>query len=207
PQAGQLVTCKAILKNQGDASTGVFNVKWYLDSSQVGLGSHKSLAPGETSNDNVRFDWTPTVGRHGFYFAADCYRQVSESNEENNNFSKSVTVADNRKPDLVVTGIKFYNSSGQEVTDLIAGQKVTCKAILRNQGSVSTGRGFNVKWHLDGTQIGYGSHTALAAGATSNGNVSYDWMIPTAGSHTLKFTADCDNHISESNEDNNLYTI
>ena len=207
PQAGQLVTCKAILKNQGDASTGVFNVKWYLDSSQVGLGSHKSLAPGETSNDNVRFDWTPTVGRHGFYFAADCYRQVSESNEENNNFSKSVTVADNRKPDLVVTGIKFYNSSGQEVTDLIAGQKVTCKAILRNQGSVSTGRGFNVKWHLDGTQVGYGSHTALAAGATSDGNVRYDWMIPTAGSHTLKFTADCDNHISESNEDNNLYAI
>lgn len=92
PIVGQIVTCKAILNNIGKSNTGIFNVKWFLDGRQVGYGSHSNLSQGETSNDNVRFDWTPTVGMHTLRFVADCDNHVLESNEKNNSYTKTVWV-------------------------------------------------------------------------------------------------------------------
>ncbi len=90
--AGETVTCKAILTNRGGMDTGVFNVKWYMDGAQVGYGSHANLAPGETSNDNVRYDWTPTKGVHTLRFDADVDNHVKESNERNNSKRRTVHV-------------------------------------------------------------------------------------------------------------------
>jgi subtilase family serine protease len=70
----------------------VFNVKWFLDGAQVGYGSHASLAPGQVSSGNVRFDWTPTAGRHTLRFRADVDNQVPELSEANNRASVTVQV-------------------------------------------------------------------------------------------------------------------
>jgi hypothetical protein len=198
PTAGVRTTAVAQLANVGQSPSGVFNVKWFLDGAQVGYGSHTSLAPGQTSSGNVRFDWTPTAGTHRLRFVADTDGHVRESNEANNAFEVTVTVAaPPPKADLQVSGIGFTSTPS-------AGVRTTAIAQLANVGQSSSGA-FNVKWFLDGAQVGYGSHTSLSPGQVSSGNVRFDWT-PTAGTHTLRFQADVDNHVSESNESNNSFT-
>jgi subtilase family serine protease len=92
PRVGVRTTAVARLANVGRASSGVFNVKWFLDGVQVGYGSHASLAPGEVSTGNVRFGWTPTPGRHRLRFQADVDNQVRELNERNNDATVTVQV-------------------------------------------------------------------------------------------------------------------
>jgi subtilase family serine protease len=82
----------ARLANVGRAPSGGFNVKWFLDGAQVGYGSHTSLAPGQISHGNVRFDWRPTRGRHTLRFEADVDDQVQESDETNNAATVTVVV-------------------------------------------------------------------------------------------------------------------
>lgn len=110
-------------------------------------------------------------------------------------------------PDLRVEDIKFYcPGSPERPANEIAptpGKAVVCKAILKNAGSVNTGR-FNVRWFVDGIQKSYGSHAGLAPLALSSGNVRFHW-VPARGVHTLKFVADPDNRIRESNEANNAF--
>jgi subtilase family serine protease len=58
----------------------------------VGYGGHTPLAPGEVSNGNVRFNWTPSAGTHTLRFAADVDGQVREDNESDNTFIVSLVV-------------------------------------------------------------------------------------------------------------------
>jgi hypothetical protein len=194
PKAGVRTTAVAHLKNSGQVESGVFRVKWYLDGQQVGYGSHKSLDPGEVSNDNVRFDWTPTPGGHTLRFRADVKDQVNESNEKNNSGKVKVTVKRQKLADLEVSEISFTSPP-------IAGEPTTAVAHLTNIGNKGSG-GFNVKWYLDGKQVGYGFHKSLDPGEVSNDNIRFDWT-PTPGVHTLRFKADVDKFVKESNENNN----
>jgi subtilase family serine protease len=58
-------------------------VAWHLDGEEV-AGSHVSLDPGQVSNDNIRFNWTPTPGEHLLIFIADVDEHVQEPDEANN---------------------------------------------------------------------------------------------------------------------------
>jgi len=194
PKAGVRTTAVAHLKNSGQVESGVFRVKWYLDGKQAGYGSHKSLGPGEVSNDNVRFDWTPTPGVHTLRFKADVKYQVNESNEKNNSEKVKVTVKKQKLADLEVRKISFTSPP-------IAGEPTTAVAHLTNIGNKDSGT-FNVKWYLDGKQVGYGGHKSLAPGEVSDDNVRFEWT-PNAGVHTLRFKADVDKFVKESNENNN----
>ena len=94
PRVGVRTTAIAQLANVGQSPSGVFNVKWFVNGGQVGYGSHGSLAPGEVSSGNVRFDWTPpTPGTYTLRFQADVDGHVGESNESNNGFDRTVTVS------------------------------------------------------------------------------------------------------------------
>ena len=199
PQVGVLTTATARVRNAGSTATGNFNVKWFLDGAEVTFGGHTSLAPGQVSTGNVRFDWTPTSGgTHRLRFSADVDNHVPESNELNNSFEVAVNVGGSLA-DLVVENITF--SSPPEV-----GVLTTATARVRNAGSTATGN-FNVKWFLDGAQVAIGSHTSLAPGQVSTGNVRFAWTPSSGGAHRLRFTADIDNHVPESNESNNTYEV
>jgi subtilase family serine protease len=196
PTAGVPTTGVARLANVGVTSSGGFNVKWFLDGRQVGYGGHASLAPGEVSNDNIRFGWTPTPGRHTLRFLADVDGHVPELYEGNN--SASLTVQVPPRVDLEVSGIDFTSPPA-------AGVRTTAVARLANIGDLASGV-FNVKWFLDGVQVGYGSHASLAPGEVSTGNIRFDWT-PTAGWHSLRFRADVDNYVVERDEGNNSAAV
>jgi subtilase family serine protease len=160
----------------------------------VGAGSHASLGPGEVSNGNVRFSWTPTPGAHTLRFDVDMGNQVPELNEGNNSATVTVRVL----PDLEVSRISFTSPPR-------AGVRTTAVARLVNVGRAPSGV-FNVRWFLDGAQVGAGSHASLGPGEVSNGNVRFNWT-PTPGRHTLRFRADVDNQVPELNEGNNSASV
>ncbi len=117
--------------------------------------------------------------------------------------SESSTYVENNKADCAISNIKFYDTYTTNETTPQAGKTVTAFAILKNKGDQETGV-FNIKWFLDGQEVGYGSHANLKPGEVSNYNVRYDWQV-TTGNHILKFVADCDNHVIESDEGNNSF--
>jgi subtilase family serine protease len=196
PRPGTPTTAVARLVNAGTVASPSFNVKWFLDGVQVGYGNHAALGPGEVSNGNVRFLWTPTTGTHSLRFAADVDNYVRETNEANN--SASVTVNVENLADLQVSRITFTSPPR-------AGVPTVAVAQLTNVGRAPSGY-FNVKWFLDGAQVGYGGHTPLAPGEVSNGNVRLMWT-PNAGTHTLRFAADVDGQVREYSETDNSASI
>src|SRR5207302_712644 len=77
---------------------------------------------------------------------------------------------------------------------------------VRNSGSQGTGV-FNVRWFVDDVSVGHGSHEGVPANTTMlNGNSQFSW-VATAGTHTIKFAVDVDNHVVESNESNNSTSV
>ena len=119
--------------------------------------------------------------------------------------SETTTYTENNEADLTVSNIKFYESYKTNEITPQAGNTVTAFAVLKNNGGQETGI-FNVKWFLDGQEVGYGSHASLKPGEVSDGNIRYNWVV-TTGNHTLSFVADCDNNVGETNEGNNNFQI
>ncbi len=113
--------------------------------------------------------------------------------------SRSVTVVAPR-PDLTPTAI-LYTSA-----DLVRGRAVLFDSGVQNLKPVGSGN-FNIKWFVDGVQVGYGPHTAVPGNTTIlNGNSSFTWTA-VAGTHTLTFSLDVDNQVAESNETNNSRAV
>lgn len=77
--------------NSGNAPTGVFNIRWYINNMDCGYGSHADIDANTTVMDgNSQCAWTPTkTGKYTMKFVVDCDNHFYEKNEENN--TRSVT--------------------------------------------------------------------------------------------------------------------
>lgn len=110
-------------------------------------------------------------------------------------------------PDLTPTPITYSTSS------LVAGQPMQFHSGVTNLGPTGTGnmgptgKGiFNVKWFVDGVQVGYGSTEAIGPNTTDmNGNSGLNWT-PVSGTHTIEFLVNADLLINESNINNDSTT-
>lgn len=105
-------------------------------------------------------------------------------------------------PDLEPTAITLDNAA------LVAGHTVHFDSGITNSGDADSGV-FNIKWFVDGKDVGaYGSHAGVPKNTTvMNGNSQFDWTFDSPGSHLVTFTVDVDNHINESNENNNSRSV
>src|SRR4029079_12621540 len=75
----------------------------------------------------------------------------------------------------------------------VVGEPVVLDASVRNAGA-SASPPFNVRWQVDGDEVGAGSHAGVPAGATvPDGNSQLVWTA-TPGPHAITFTVDSDNH-------------
>jgi CARDB len=105
-------------------------------------------------------------------------------------------------PDLQPTAIKYDASTIRSENTL------HFDAGIKNNGQKKT-RSFNVKWVVDGKDVGaYGSHAGIP-GETSvlDGNSQFDWTPKNAGTHEITFTVDTDNHVAETKESNNSQRV
>jgi len=86
-------TVKVTVKNNG-LDAGSFNVALYADDAEVGTKSVSSLAAGASTD--VVFDWTPNeVKTYTLKAVSDPENVIDESNEANNNRTKSQAVGYN----------------------------------------------------------------------------------------------------------------
>lgn len=103
-------------------------------------------------------------------------------------------------PDLQPTPINYANP-------LAVGKATLFDSGVKNTGQAPSSS-FNVKWYVNGVQVGYGGHEGIASGATVlNGNSSLLYTFPAPGTYTITFKVDCDNHITEVHESNNITSI
>ncbi len=214
PQTGNEVTFKAVVKNQGTGATpagttcGVLfsvngtAVNWsdnYTSSIPAG-GSVTLTATGGASG---KASWTSTTGTHTLTAFVDDINRITESNENNNTYSESVTINPAPNPDLIVTDISWSPASPS------AGNAVTFSAVVKNQGTTATpsGTACNVSFYVDGTKvssvINYTTSIAVGASVTLTQN-SGSWSA-TNGIHTIGAEVDETNLIAEISDSNNSY--
>ena len=116
-----------------------------------------------------------------------------------NTAQQAITVA--AAPDLIVSNLTASNNQAPQ------GSKVTLTATIKNQGTANAVAS-QTEFLLDNsTRIGLVNTAALAPGASVQ--VSVDWYTANVkkGQHTIKATADKNNAVAESKENNNTTTI
>ncbi|WP_139903016.1 CARDB domain-containing protein [Clostridium thermarum] len=223
PAAGNAVTFSATIKNQGTGTktAGIINgVSFMVNGTQVSWSDNNTsaLAPGEsitvTANGGPSGSatWTATSGSHTITAWVDDVNRIAESNENNNQYSESLTVGSSGgsgTPDLIVTDITTSPATP------LTGNLVRFSAVVKNQGTGATPAGtiIGVSFFVDGTQVSWSDNTtsSLAPGAsvtvTANGGPSGSatWTA-TTGNHTVMAWVDDVNRINETNENNNQYS-
>lgn len=211
PVEGDAVTFSATIKNQGTAATPdgtVHGVAFQIDGGGTTLWSDNyttSIPAGATATVTVNGGtagptWTATQGSHSILAWVDDVNRISnESNENNNQYTESLTAGTTSKPDMIVSDISWSPANPT------AGSAVTLSAVVKNQGSVAGAAGV-VAFKVDGTQVAVSANntTSINSDATLTITANTTWAA-TAGNHTITAIADNSNTTSESNESNNSF--
>ena len=219
PVAGDQVTFKAVVKNQGTGPTPagtIVGVGFQVDGRSTIIWSDnytQSIAPGEsvvlTANGGVSGSkWTAVAGTHTISATVDDINRFPESNETNNSFSKQITVGQPTGCDLVVTNITISPSNPS------AGQQVSFTVTIKNQGNVASPNNVahTVGIKIDNSDVIYWNNTytsSIPAGGSVNitinsGTNGSQWTA-TTGTHVVTAVVDYNNTIQELNETNNSY--
>jgi hypothetical protein len=119
-------------------------------------------------------------------------------------YGSEADAANGALPDLLVGNI--VNTTN--MADWYAGHIIRFDSSIRNAGRSDTQKGFNIKWFVNGEQMGYGYHDAIAAGQTvGEGNSQFSFTPQKPGQYVVTFQVDSDNHVEESDEGNNEMNI
>jgi hypothetical protein len=180
PASGNQVTFTATIKNQGTAATAagtIVGVSFTVDGTQVNWSDNNttSLAAGasrtQTANGGPTgtATWTASGTTHTVAANVDDVNRITESNEANNTFSKSLTIGaavDTTPPTVSITA----PTTGSSIT---AGTVVNINATASDNVGVT-----KVDFLVDGT---------LKTTVTQPGPYTYPWNTTgvTSGTHTL----------------------
>ncbi len=221
PAAGNAVTFSCTVKNQGDTATPagvIVGAQFQVDGTEVSwsdtdtnsLGAGNSVVLTANYGPGGLATWNATSGSHTILAWVDDVNRITESNENNNQYSTGLTVGGSGGlPDLIVTGIT------QSPASPVAGNEVTFSCTVKNQGTAATPAGtiLGAEFQVDGTEVSWSDTdtNALAAGdsivlTANNGPLSKATWTATSGSHTILAWVDDVNRITESNENNNQYS-
>ncbi|ROR27288.1 subtilase family serine protease [Mobilisporobacter senegalensis] len=211
PLTGNNVIFSAVVKNQGDKATPagtIIGVSFSVDGKQVSWSDNttSSLPAGAavtvTANGgpNGTAHWTAATGNHTILAWVDDVNRISESNENNNQYTENLAVTTAPMPDLVVTNVTYSPAA------IISGDKVDFTATIKNQGTLPGAPGV-VAFAVDGTVVSTTSNNTipLAVGATTT--VTGSWTATTVGSHSITVTVDNANTTNEGNETNNTTSL
>ena len=215
PSDGQIVTVTVTVLNDGQRNANRVEVQ-VLDVSNgtpVPIGEIQvigGIQPGGSGVAQVLYDTTGKEGDRKIQVVVDPAKLIAETNEEDNQVETTLTVnppADTPsvQPNLVMT------SSSVIFTPTLPtpGDAVTMTINVHNDGA-SDASGVVVRvMDITGTPVQVGDDVILpsvAAGQTMSATVIYT-IGDEPGSRTLTVSADPDNTIVESNENDNTTTV
>jgi hypothetical protein len=203
PQQGEAITFKAVVKNSGTAAspTGVHKVSFRVGGQEVAvstLPTSTSLSAGASATLTANSTWSTAFGTYPVTAVVDPDNAIAEFSDNNNSFTKSLSVSQSPGPDLVVQGISWAPTTPS------AGTAVRFTVNVANQGLDATaGSSVALNLVIDGSTTLTASHPSyLAAGASAAVTFSGTWTASN-GNHTFVATADPANAISEAVESNN----
>ena len=188
PAIDDTVTITVTIKNQGSATAGLSNVVCYADSTILDT---KSIDPLNASvMRTVSFTWKAVEGSHTIRAVADPSGFITETNENNNTKTFTLTTL---ASDLIVQSITWSPSSPSK------GDSIVFSIIIKNQGS-SKSQYTKVNFYIDENSRGFQDIAAINPSGTLT--TTYTWTAIT-GQHSLKAVIDEPNNVKESNETNN----
>jgi hypothetical protein len=219
-QDGQTTTAACSVMNQGAASAGTSNLKYYLSADNtfgagdILLGTDAVPALNESSSTPFSKVLTipagTTPGTYYILFVADADAQVTEVNENNNTASTQLAVTSAAgSPDLTLL------TPSATPTTVTAGLTTTSSCVVSNLGPGAAGAS-SLKYYLSSDNLYSAGDVYLATdavatlAASATAPFSKVLTIPAntaAGAWYLLFVADADAQVAESNESNNTGSV
>ena len=89
PEPNQIVTITATVHNLGNADANNFTVEFLLDETSK---ENKTLSVASISTNQTSFLWTAEEGIHTIMIRLDPNNKIIETNEDNNNATRDITV-------------------------------------------------------------------------------------------------------------------
>jgi len=187
---GDHVNFIAKVENVGSDTHRKFIVALYVSGRLMGEQYLEGLASGKS--EEVNYSWVATPGTPSVEVRADPSNIVVESNELNNNMSK--TIYGIKQADIVITNLAWTP------TDIKDGTEVTFNATIKNVGDGNASK-FYVEFYVDDNSIGGKWIDGIFSGDTIT--ITKTW-VATPGSHTVKVFADSGDLVPEIDETNNV---
>ncbi len=198
PEIGKPLNFILKIKNQGEATANSSIAKYSINGASGGEIPIPELSIG--SSTNAGFSLTPEDEESiSVTVLADSGWTVSESNENNNEFSKVIDI-NHTFPDLRIESISLNPDEPHP------GENVTFTVTVNNIGSAAL-ESSEIKYYINGTNENYAGVIpvpALAAGETKVG--TFFWTPGNEGQIEVKTIVDAGSVISESDETNNELT-
>ena len=196
--ANSTVVVNSVIRNAGDKDAGTFVVRFTPEGMSAQTQTVTGLAVGATKT--LRWTFTAPVltstQSKALTVVADSTGAVEESNENNNTGTGTVTII-GEKPDLTVTNLSAGASKYKP------NETVTVTATVKNNGIVPCPAS---RLRLSGDSITTQTKDVPALAAGGSTTVTFTFSAPyVIGDKTFAITAtaDPDNAIAESNENNN----
>ncbi|MGW5639205.1 discoidin domain-containing protein [Streptomyces sp. NPDC003832] len=203
PVESDTITVSAVVRNNGDAAAAASSVALRLGGTKVASADVGALAAGAQTTVTASLG-ARDAGTYQLSAVADEGERVIEQNESNNTYTSptSLVVRPVDSSDLVVSSVTTSPSSPS------AGQNVTFKATVKNQGTVASASGSHgltltlVNSSGDTVRTLTGAHSgALAAGASATVDLG-PWTAAN-GSYTVKVTVAADGNELPVKRENN----
>ena len=212
----------AVINNGGSTAGGTFYTELLVDGTYRTNWYYTALGAGSytyTTSTQCYNLGTLSAGTHTIEIYTDYTNVVTESNESDNTYTKTITIVPLSLPNFTPNQPSGWSApivvSNQTGTNTDSNPLYTTDNLYVdwagiNSGTAAPGRTFYTALYVDGSTspIGTWSTPPSQAGPGDGFQVT-DYLLPmclTAGQHTLKIAIDYTNAINESNESDNTYT-
>ncbi len=189
-----------------------FYVELHVNGSQVSRTSVSGLKQGEHGDESDAEYTFPQPGTYTLKLVCDADDDISESNENDNEYQRGKSTSDASLPDLIPyqpenwdDKIVVSNKTGTNSDDILyAGDTAYIDYAYINAGESDISETFYVDFHINGTRAKQSVKNGLPKGGYGASS-DVEYTFPQAGTYTLQLICDADNKVAESDENNNEY--
>ncbi|WP_201715513.1 CARDB domain-containing protein [Rossellomorea arthrocnemi] len=192
---GNKYIAKIVYQNTGDTIADAHKVNLTDNGQYLNYVSEGKLWPGDTRTSYIEFTANSSGSSRTFTSNVDAGNLVEETNENDNDVSKTIKVND---PNLKGLSTRVLTPTGYDINEFVYGDTVRVVGYIHSDAPLGTVNHTHV---LNGkTQ---GNITAIDYPSAMNRSVVKEYKNLAPGDYSVKAFADYDNRIIESNEGDN----